>query len=246
MNAAYPPAAAARSTARAGWGAGRVIAVIVSCIALLAGLAALAGGGTALVIDQTQRDASGYLMTGTTTYSTGTFALVSDSYRTGVAGDPIVARDMLGTVRIRTRSFQPVFVGIGPAAAVDTFLSGVRREVATHFDVAQKDFVLRPGGAPAAAPATKRFWVAKTIGIDTQTLSWSPRNGDWRVVVMNANGSAGVHADLTLGARFPHLLSIGIGMLAGGVFLLLLGGLGMYAATRTRARATRESLTDVT
>ena len=70
-----------------------------------------------------------------------------------------------------------------------------------------------------------------------QTLTWSPRNGDWRIVVMNANGSAGVHADLAIGARFPHLLWIGIGALGSGAFLLLLGGVGMYAAMRTRVKA---------
>jgi hypothetical protein len=220
------------------WGAGRVIAVVVASLAVLAGLAALAGGGIALVFDQTQRDASGYLMTDSTAYSTDTYALVSDSYRTGAAGDRVVARDMLGTVRIRTRSAQPVFVGIGSAAAVDTYLAGVRRDVATRFDAAHSDFRQYSGGAPAAGPATKHFWAAQTVGSAIQTLSWSPRNGDWRIVVMNANGSAGVHADLALGARFPHLLWIGIGVLAGGALLLLLGGAGMYAAIRTRVRAT--------
>jgi hypothetical protein len=232
------PAAPTQATARVSWGAGRVFAVIVASLAVLAGLAALAAGGTALVFDQTQRDANGYLMTDTTAYSTDTYAFVSDSYRTGAAGDRMVARDMLGTIRIRTHSAQAVFVGIGPAAAVDTYLAGVRREVATRFDAAQSDFRVHRGGAPAAAPATKHFWAAQTSGSATQTLSWSPRNGDWRIVVMNANGSVGVHADLTLGARFPHLLWIGIGGLAGGALLLLLGGGGMYAAIRTRVKAT--------
>jgi hypothetical protein len=234
------PALQATSTAvpaSSRWGAGRVIAVVVASLAVLAGLAALAGGGIALVFDQTQRDASGYLMTDTTAYSTDTYALVSDSYRTGAAGDRMVARDMLGTVRIRTQSTRPVFVGIGPAAAVDSYLANVRREVATRFDAAQSDFRLLRGGAPAAAPATKHFWAAQTVGSATQTLSWSPRNGDWRIVVMNANGSAGVHADLAIGARFPHLLWIGIGVLASGALLLLLGGAGLYAAIRTRVKA---------
>ena len=71
---------------------------------------------------------------------------------------------MLGTVRIRTHSAQPVFVGIGPAAAVDAYLAGVRREVATRFDAAKSDFRLHRGGAPAAAPATKHFWAAQTVG----------------------------------------------------------------------------------
>jgi len=52
---------------------------------------------------------------------------------------------------------------------------------------------------------------------------------------MNANGSARVHTDLALGARFPHLLWIGIGVLGGGAVLLLLGGGGIYAAARGRA-----------
>jgi len=233
-----PPTAEAKATAvHAGtsWGAGRVIAVVVASLAVLAGLAALAGGATALVFDQTQRDAGGYLMTGSTAYSTNTYALVSDSYRTGTAGDVLVARDMLGTVRIRTHSTQPVFVGIGRAAAVESYLAGVRREVATRFDAARTDFRLHQGGAPAALPTAKHFWVAQSVGSGTQTVSWAPRNGNWRIVVMNVNGSAGVHTDLAIGARFPHLLWIGIGALGGGALLLLLGGGGLYAAVRRRS-----------
>jgi Domain of unknown function (DUF4389) len=66
------PVTSTPATAKPSWGAGRVIAVVVSSLAVLAGLVALAGGGTALVFDQTQRDASGYLMTDSTAYSTNT------------------------------------------------------------------------------------------------------------------------------------------------------------------------------
>jgi hypothetical protein len=231
------PATAATPTATWSWGAGRVFAVIVASLAVLAGLAALAGGGAALVFDQTQRDASGYLMTNTTAYSTDTYALVSDSYRTGAAGDVFVARDMLGSVRIRTQSAQPVFVGIGPAAAVESYLAGVRREVATRFDAAQTDFRLHGGGAPAAPPTGKAFWVAQSLGSGTQTLRWSPADGDYRIVVMSPNGSAGVHAELAIGARFPHLLWIGIGLLGASALLLVLGGGGIHAAFRGSGRA---------
>jgi hypothetical protein len=234
------PAVQAASTAipaSSSWGAGRVLAVVVGSLAVLAGLAAVAGGGIALVFDQTQRDAGGYLMTGSTAYSTDTYALVSDSYRTGAAGDRMVARDMLGTVRIRTQSAKPVFVGIGPAAAVDSYLANVRREVATRFDAKQTAFRLTNGGAPAVPPTARHFWTAQSVGSGTQTLSWSPRNGHWRIVVMNANGAAGVRAELAIGARFPHLLWIGIGVLGGGALLLLLGGGGIYAAVRGRGGA---------
>ena len=219
--------------------AGRVLGVIAASLALLAGLAALAAGGAALVFDQTQRDANGYLMSNTRAFSTPTFALVSDSYRTGAAGDRFVARDMLGTVRVRTEGAGRLFVGIGPAAAVDSYLAGVRREVATRFDAAHSDFRVQQGGAPATAPTAKHFWVARSLGTGTQTLSWSPAGGDWRIVVMNANGTAGVHTDLAVGARFPHLLGIGFGAIGVALGLLLVGGIGMYAALRPRGKTPR-------
>ena len=54
---------------------------------------------------------------------------------------------------------------------------------------------------------------------------------------MNANGSAGVHTNLAIGARFPHLLWIGIGVLGSGAFLLLLGSGGLYAAVHRKPRS---------
>ncbi len=228
------PVAPATTGAGARWGAGRVLGVVVASLVVLGGLAALAAGGTAVVFDRTQRDASGYLMTGATAYSTGTYALVSDSYRTGAAGERFVARDLLGTVRIRTTGSRSLFVGIGPAAAVDSYLAGVRHEVATRFDAGHTHFRLHAGAAPSAPPTARHFWVAQSIGSGTQTLSWSPSSGDWRVVVMNADGSGDVRADLAIGARLPHLLWIGIGVLGAGALLLLVGAGGLFAAVPRR------------
>ena len=116
------------------------------------------------MLDQTQRDASGYLMTGTRAYDTSTYALVSDSYRTGSAGEVIVPRSVLGTVRITTRSTAPVFVGIGPARAVDAYLAGVRREVAEPRRCGAGQLPVAWGGPPRSAPLAQRFWVAKAVG----------------------------------------------------------------------------------
>jgi hypothetical protein len=209
-----------------------VIAAVVASLALLAGLAALVGGGAALVFDQTQRDSSGDLMGDSTAYSTHTYALVSDSWRIGIANDEFVARGILGKLLIRTRSAQPVFVGIGPAEAVDSYLAGVRREVATRFNSTQSHFSLRQGGAPAALPTTQHFWVAQSTGSGTKTLSWRPASGAYRVVVMNGKGTAGINTDLTIGATAPHLFSIGIAALGAAVLLVLVGGGGLYLAAR--------------
>jgi uncharacterized protein DUF4389 len=230
-----PAASGSRTVSRTQWGVGRVVAVVAASIVVLAGLAGLAGGGTALVFDRTQRDASGYLMTGSSSYSTDTYALVSDSYRAGAAGDVFAVRDILGTVRVRTQSTEPVFVGIGKAAAVDSYLAGVHREVATRLDAHRSDFRLKAGGAPRTPPTAQHFWATRTVGSGAQTLSWKPANGSWRVVLMRPDGSAGVSAELSIGARFPNLLWIGIGVLGGGALLLVAGGTAIYAAVRRRS-----------
>jgi hypothetical protein len=237
-----PPAPAMTGTETqapaAHWSTGRVLALVFATLLSLAALAAIVAGGTAIVFDQTQRDSSGYLMTSSTAYSTNTYGLVSDSYRTGAAGDWFVARDFLGTVRIRTQSSTPVFIGIAPAKAVDSYLGNVRREVGTRLDARGSDFQLHTGGAPAAAPAAKQFWVAKASGSGTQTLTWTPRKGTWRIVLMRANAAPGVNAEVSIGARFPRLLWIGIAVLGGGALFLLIGGFTIYAAVRQRPERT--------
>jgi hypothetical protein len=213
-----------------------VLAVILACLAGLAGIAAIGAGGTAIVFDQTQRDTAGYVMDGPSTYVTDTYAFVSDSYRAGVTGDVLVARDMIGKIRIRSQSTRPVFVGIGPASAVDSYLRGVRREVANRFDARRNDFHLREGGAPSAPPTTQKFWAAHAEGAGSQTLSWMPQNGSWRIVLMNANGAHGVRADVAVGAGFPRLGWMGVGAFGAGLLLVGIAGGCFCLAVGRRAR----------
>jgi hypothetical protein len=60
------------------------------------------------------------------------------------------------------------------------------------------------------------FWARSTSGTGNLTLAWKPRPGAWRAVVMNANGSREVTADLQLGARTWLLWWAGAALLALG------------------------------
>ncbi len=222
------------------WGPGRVAAVVIASIATLVAIAAIIAGVVAIVLDQTQRDASGYLMTGSSAYSTASYALVSDSYRAGTAGDWFVARELLGTVRIRTQSSRPTFVGIAPSSAVNSYLANVAHAEAKGFDAQNADFDSWPGGSPSTPPTAQRFWVASANGAGAQSLTWKVRNGHWRVVVMNTDGARNVATELSIGARFPHLLTIGIAVLAGGLLILLLSAGGLYLAISRRRESRPE------
>ena len=119
-------------------------------------------------------------------------------------------------------------MGIGPARAVDAYLAGV-----PHSEV--EDFNLNPfqptyeqvGGATAPAPpGAQRFWAASATG-SPATLHWRVHRGTWSFVVMNADGSRGVVARLTLGADIGYLdwisaAFIGLGGLLLGVGVLFL------------------------
>ena len=72
----------------------------------------LAGGTTLVVVDQTQRDEDGFLMSPSEDFSTATYAIVSDSVDVDFGGSESAARAILGDVRVRSESNRDVFVGI--------------------------------------------------------------------------------------------------------------------------------------
>jgi hypothetical protein len=214
------------------WGAGRVIAVVVAALVFLLAGGLLAGGTTLAVADQNLRDDDGYLMSPTETLSTGGFAIASEPLRidTGASAD-WVPRSLLGKVRLEAQApaGQDVFIGVARTSDAAAYLAGVRH--ATLVDFREVDgratpmYRVSPGGAPEALPGDTNIaetWVASASGSGRQQLVWDPGAGDYTLVVMNADGTAGVSADMSAGATVPVLSGIVVGMLvAGGVLLIV-------------------------
>lgn len=212
-------------------GAGRVVLVILGSIAALVSLGLLAGGCGAVAVDQTQRDDRGFLMSPTEDFATAAYAIASERADIDAAGAERALDIFLGTVRIRSESDRPVFVGIASASDVARYLRGVEHSVVTDFE-RRPVYVVQPGGAPSSLPGDETFWVESTEGSGEQTLEWEPESGDWRAVVMNADGSRGVAAELSIGAELDPLLWIGIGLLAAGA--LLAGGAALLITLGVR------------
>ncbi len=45
------------------------------------------------------------------------------------------------------------------------------------------------GGPPQGPPTAQHFWAVSASGVGQQTVTWEVREGDWSVVLMNADGS---------------------------------------------------------
>ncbi len=232
-----PPAVqtvAAQSAAAPRGGAGRVVLIVVGVITALLSLALLAGGTALVVLDQTQRDDDGFLMSPSEDFSTARYAIVSESADVDFGGSESAARAILGDVRIRSESDRDVFIGIARDADVDEYLSGVERSVVTDIGK-DPEYSDRPGGAPDSPPGAQDFWVASASGPGEQTLEWEAEDGSWSAVVMNSDGSRGVASELSIGAELDAALWVGIMVLVIGALLAALAAVAITAGAHRRA-----------
>jgi hypothetical protein len=217
------------------WTAGRIAALVIGALLVLFSLVLLGAGGTAVWADRTQRD-GGYVTTGVHEFSTSGSAVATERTELGPAGVGwLYSPSLLDRVRIRVTpvsSGSPLFVGIGPSAAVDRYLAGVKHTVVSDFWEDRVELV--DGRTAISAPATQDFWVASDAGSGARTLAWNPRNGSWTVVVMNADGRPGLDVGTDLGAGLPAVLWIALGVLAAGAVFFAGGALLVAGAVRGR------------
>lgn len=217
------------------WTAGRIAALAIGSLLVLLSLCLLGAGGTGVWADRTQRE-GGYATTDVHHFSATGSALATKRTELGAAGFGwLYAPDILGKVRVRVtpESPGPVFVGIGPSAEVDRYLAGVKHTVISDFW--RDDVESVGGGSPGSPPGRQSFWAASESGSGQQSLVWDPADGDWTVVVMNADGRAGIEVGADLGAKVPALLWVSIGLLLGGAIFLVGGGLLIASAVRRGA-----------
>ena len=158
---------------------------------------------------------NGYLMTTPPVYRTSTYAIVSDNYRAGTASDWFLTRDLLDSVQVQVNSDRPIFVGFAHASAVSAYLDGVAREEGPRFDAPHSAFVTRPGGAPRSLPENFPSGRPASLEMDDKDDVAGPERrlanrGDER------RRTRSVTANLTVGARFPRLLMMGVAALGLG------------------------------
>ena len=228
----YPPPEPPRRS----WGAGRVIALVLGILLLIPALGLLGGGGTLLWADWTQRE-NGFVVSPHESFASPGYALVSERIDLQTNADWLPISETLGTARVEVRGSagKDVFVGIAPAADATAYLGSVQRTVIRDlgFDQSASQIDQRQGGAPSGPPADQDIWSAQTSGPGTQELTWDPSAGDWMLVVMNADASAGVVVSARVGAEFPALTGLAWGLTIGGLVLTVVAVLLIALPLRT-------------
>jgi hypothetical protein len=218
---------------------GRGVLLVLGALLVFFGVNTLIGGALVTAFDS-RHDDDGYFNAKPGRFSTGTHAITSASLDLSATGpDELYTQDLLGRLRLSVDSTTaaPVFIGIARTDDVTAYLGNVAHEEVDETDLGLFGVVYtaKPGGAPAAPPTAQTFWVASAVGDGTQTVTWTVQPGDWTVVVMNADGSAGVSADGTGGVSLPILhTAMTVTFVTGGV--LLLAGLALLAGARISGR----------
>jgi len=213
----------------------KIALIVVSGFVALIGLGLAISGGAILAVF----GSDGTVTSGYHQLDTRSSALVSSV--ADIEGMDEFA-DALGEPELRlslrtSRSGRGAFVGVGRAADAERYLAGAPIEEIGDIGVEPfelEDRTLRRGTRRPAPPTTRTFWVAEGSGRDAAEMRWNVSDGDYRLVVMNADASRGVDVEGSVGVEIPHiptlgwiLLGIGVVLLVGGAAGIILTGVSM-------------------
>lgn len=205
-------------------GGGRILMLVTGAVVSLAAVGLIGLGALALWGDS-KKDDKGYLTTDSERFAAPTNALATENMDIDLDGaESIVNSSDFGEVQLKVtpQSDKPVFVGIARTDEVSSYLRGVAHTTVTDIDSDPfvASYSTQAGERRPRAPAKQAIWAASAHGAGTQTLSWDVEDGEWSVVVMNADGSSGVEADVSAGAKVPFLDELGWSALGAGTLLL--------------------------
>jgi hypothetical protein len=217
----------------------RIALTVIGALASLVATA-LVVGGIAAVWGDAQKDSDGYLTTHSQRFEAGTRALASDNLDVDLGdADWLADTDDLGKLKVtaESRDGKALFVGLARTGDVEKYLSGVPHTTVDDVEVSpfEADYTRHAGNRHPVSPEHAGIWAASSHGKGEQAIDWEIEDGDWSIVVMNADGTLGVDADIRAGASIPFLDELGWSAIGSGAFALVLG-IGLIALAIRRPR----------
>ncbi len=145
------------------------------------------------------------------------------------------------TLRVSASGDKPLFIGVGQDLDVRDYLSGTAHTRLTKFDPPATFGTqeLRGDTKKLTAPSQLDWWVAQSAP-GSQAVTWPIQDGLYDVVVMNADGTPAVGAQVTFGIEVHRLFGICLLVLGAGVVVLALG-LALVLRRRPVAKETADT-----
>lgn len=211
----------------------RTVAVIAGLLLLLLGLGAGALGAVAIAVFGSE----------------GTYRVeVADVRSDGVAlyvrafglEQQVIPEGLLEvSLTASGETGQDVFLGVGPVAQVQSYLSGVPYSAAAELSDGAFATNEVPGAGTPPPPGEQSFWVAQASGT-AATLLWQPSYRADILVIMNSDASAPVAAKLAAEMGTPQLFPAALAAVGLGLALVVLAFWLLLRAGRHRTGATAD------
>lgn len=236
---APPPAPA---SPHPGWTGGRVVTFVAGTVLLSTGLGLVATAGTLGAVDQFGRDDAGLVTAPERRLESPGVAVTSPRLYLEAAGaERFLPGRIVGTVRVTARPVgdQRLFVGVGPTDEVQAFLDDVDHDAFVRARGGHMYFRHRAGERDVPPPGTQDFWAVSSTGDDETRLTWEPEPGDWTYVLMNADASRGVRADMAVGVELPALDDVALALALVALLLLASGAVLVAVPLRAASRTER-------
>lgn len=202
----------------------RIFLIVVAAICILFGGFCVVPS----VVTYRALDSDGYV-TGEGRMTTTSAAFITRTAQFREVSEEEVEENRVGgdtIIRISAQRMDggDVAVGIAEAEALQTYLVRGSSETVNDLEFDPFDYrgVAVGGGRPLPEPDPALFDEFAS-GPGRQEVSWTVTSGEWRALIMNADGSANIDVEVDIGVRFPYLRGFAIAGIIIGAFFLLLG-----------------------
>ncbi len=201
--------------------------VIFGVLGLLVGIAAMA---VSVVGVNEDRGPDDFFTSDVHRLDRSSFAITSEAVDVLTITPGWVADALTDAVDLRVNASSnggsALFVGIADSDDVAAYLAGVSFDEVDgiRFEGSAIDYSRRPGDSVPDTPGSQTIWVASAEGAGLQTVDWSIEQGEWSVVVMNADGSPGVDANVSSGLKLSNFTVVAWAVFVFGLLSLLFGG----------------------
>jgi hypothetical protein len=225
------------------WGIIHIGILIISVLFLITSFGLIMGGTSIRSIQDLMTDEEGFIMSNTKQLQVPSYAIITEEIDFNI--NPTTWRffERRGgflKFKLITESNDPekeLFIGVARREDAFNYINTMEyheiKEIKLGWEewyngTSEITYILHHGDPPSVPPTVHSFWVVQGISAELQTIIWEPQAGNYYLVMMNADGTPNISADVKLGVQLPFFGGIGNILLVSGIFIGAIGIMMLY------------------